>query len=119
MTVPEKGGRPTLRQLAEAKWRDRQWLQEQLETGISIAQLAVKAQCTEKTLREWLRKFRLYEPQPVPELGKVYARDARMWENPDWLRKMRSKGHNVRQIGEMAGVSGQTIATSLALLEAL
>lgn len=113
MTTVTGGGRPTLQQAMNARYRSKGWLVSQLETNKTARAIAAEAGCTVKTLRHWLRRYGLWKaPVSVP-LGPCYPASHRRWLDYQWLRMMEEADYTLRQMAEMAGCSRGTIHTHL------
>ena len=84
----------------ERKYHDRAWIKEKLDSGIGVAEIARRADCSRYNIYKYLHKFSLELPSGV-------ALD------PEWLKTKVEEGLSMRQIAKEVGCSGTTIASNL------
>lgn len=100
--APKREATPTDGQL----WKDEEWVREQYYgNGLSLSQVAEKAECSVFALRNYMDKFGMERRKT----GSGSARDSKHYD-PEWLRqKYYEQEQTLDQMADDAGVTAVTI----------
>ncbi|GAB4300707.1 MAG: hypothetical protein Fur0025_40540 [Oscillatoriaceae cyanobacterium] len=94
-------------------YRNKQWLELKIAQGLSLKEIADLSDCSDTTVREWLKKYGLFiqpkDTQFRPGQLPWNARPDAFYHNSTWLEEQLNKGLYVDAIAELAGCSIETI----------
>lgn len=94
-------------------YRDRAWLSQQIERGLTTQEIANLAECSETTVKDWAKRFELkpnqqntqFQPGQKPWNYNPNA----LYRDPQWLEDQLQQGLHVDQIAQMAGCSVEAV----------
>ncbi|MBU6230883.1 MAG: FAD-dependent thymidylate synthase, partial [Cyanobacteria bacterium REEB459] len=94
-------------------YRDRVWLQQQIELGRSTAEIAALADCSETTVRDWAKRLGItLNPQNTqfqPGQRPWNDRGDALYRNREWLVEQLAQGLHVDEMAALAGCSIEAI----------
>ena len=96
---------------AEPVWRDRGWLEDRIEEGMSAQQIAEAGGCSYSNSMYWLEKQGLKERAKANSDGNTMpqAGEERLWQDEEWMRDRLEAGLSKREMAEEAGCAPGTI----------
>ncbi|MBD2550756.1 FAD-dependent thymidylate synthase [Microcystis elabens FACHB-917] len=94
-------------------YRDRDWLQQQVETGATPDEMAERAGCSTTTIRDWARRHQIQ----LVERNRRFSPGHKPWNlNPSalhrqqpWLQQRLEDGLSAKEMAELAGCSVEAI----------
>lgn len=94
-------------------YRDKEWLAQQIDRGLSTEEIAERSQYTKTTVRDWAKKYGLslnakntqFRPEQLPWNPRPDALD----HDRTWLESQLNQGLYVNEIAQLADCSIETI----------
>lgn len=94
-------------------YRDKVWLTQKIELGLSTKEIAELAECSETSVRDWAKRLGLELNQRNTQFQKGqkpwnHAPEA-LYRNKQWLEEQLQQGLHADQMAELAGCSVEAI----------
>ena len=94
-------------------YRDRGWLQQQVDAGATPGEMAERAGCSITTIRDWARRHRIR----LAESDRRFQPGSKPWNHDpsalyrqkDWLQQRLEDGLHANEMAELAGCSVEAI----------
>ncbi len=94
-------------------YRNQQWLEEQIQKGKTVKEIAEFSQCSDTTIRDWISKYGLKSNPKNTQFKKGHRpwndKANAIYRNKDWLEQHLERGLHVDEMAKAADCSIEAI----------